>query len=75
MQRNGFSWIFTWGVSVDDQPFRNEYPWFIEFDNDGKIIQVIEMVDSGLCSTLFTLLNFWDMDLTLLYSLHHQRRP
>jgi hypothetical protein len=33
------------------------------------------MVDSGLYPTLFTLLNFWDMDLTLLYSLHHQRRP
>ncbi|KAL4923829.1 uncharacterized protein BDV17DRAFT_285141 [Aspergillus undulatus] len=29
------------GVSVGDQPFRNEYSWFMKFDDDGKIIQVI----------------------------------
>lgn len=33
---------------MDDQPFRNEYCLFVRFDGDGKIIQVIEMVDSGL---------------------------
>lgn len=35
------------GRTVDDQPFQNEYSWFIEFDNDDKFLRVIEMVDSG----------------------------
>ncbi|OJI82834.1 hypothetical protein ASPTUDRAFT_202165 [Aspergillus tubingensis CBS 134.48] len=35
------------GISVDDQPFRNEYSWFVEFDDDGRVIRVIEMVDSA----------------------------
>ncbi|RAL11846.1 nuclear transport factor 2 family protein [Aspergillus homomorphus CBS 101889] len=38
------------GVSVDDQPFRNEYSWFVKFDDDGRILQVIEMVDSAYIS-------------------------